>query len=92
MSCWRHEEIRFGITIARRPRWGVVRISPSCSTLILCKGKRELVVEYALRNLATPMGIAEFRHLEGLPAELKGSRPSVEEIEAELGSSSADGE
>jgi predicted nuclease of restriction endonuclease-like (RecB) superfamily len=32
--------------------------------LILCKGKRELVVEYALRNLATPMGIAEFRHLQ----------------------------
>jgi len=45
--------------------------------LILCKGKRELVVEYALRNLATPMGIAEFRHLEELPAELKGSLPSI---------------
>lgn len=54
--------------------------------LILCKGKKELVVEYALRNLATPMGIAEFRHLEKLPAELKGSLPSIEEIEAELGS------
>jgi hypothetical protein len=54
----------FGITIARRPRWGVVGISPSCSRLILCKGKRELVVEYTLRNLATPMGIAEFRHLQ----------------------------
>ncbi len=60
--------------------------------LILCKGKRELVVEYALRNLTTPMGIAEFRHLEKLPAELMGSLPSIEEIEAELGSSSADGE
>ena len=66
--------------------------SPSYSTLILCKGKRVLVVEYALRNLATPMGIAEFRHLEKLPAELMGSLPSIEEIEAELGSSSADGE
>jgi predicted nuclease of restriction endonuclease-like (RecB) superfamily len=60
--------------------------------LILCKGKKELVVEYALRNLATPMGIAEFRHLEKLPAELMGSLPSIEEIEAELGSSSVDGE
>jgi predicted nuclease of restriction endonuclease-like (RecB) superfamily len=60
--------------------------------LILCKGKRELVVEYALRNLATPMGIAEFRHLEELPAELKGSLPSIEEIEAEPRSSSADRE
>jgi predicted nuclease of restriction endonuclease-like (RecB) superfamily len=53
--------------------------------LILCKSKKELVVEYALRNTATPMGIAEFRHLEKLPAELKGSLPSIEEIEAELG-------
>jgi hypothetical protein len=52
--------------------------------LILCKSKKELVVEYALRNTATPMGIAEFRHLETLPAELKGSLPTIEEIEAEL--------
>lgn len=55
--------------------------------LILCKGKKDLVVEYALRNTATPMGIAEFRHLEKLPAELRGSLPSIEDIEAELGPS-----
>jgi predicted nuclease of restriction endonuclease-like (RecB) superfamily len=54
--------------------------------LILCKGKKELVVEYALRNLATPMGIADFRHLETLPAEWKESLPTIEELEAELGS------
>jgi predicted nuclease of restriction endonuclease-like (RecB) superfamily len=53
--------------------------------LILCKGKNQIVVEYALRNTATPMGIAEFRHLEKLPEELKGSLPTIEEIEAELG-------
>jgi len=52
--------------------------------LILCKGKKQLVVEYALRNTATPMGIAEFKHLEKLPAELKGSLPTIEELEAEL--------
>jgi predicted nuclease of restriction endonuclease-like (RecB) superfamily len=53
--------------------------------LILCKGKNQIVVEYALRNTTTPMGIAEFRHLEKLPEELKGSLPTIEEIEAELG-------
>jgi predicted nuclease of restriction endonuclease-like (RecB) superfamily len=53
--------------------------------LILCKTKKELVVEYALRNMNTPMGIAEFRHLERLPDELRGSLPTIEEIEAELG-------
>lgn len=58
--------------------------------LILCKGKKELVVEYALRNMATPMGIAEFRHLENLPAELKGSLPTIEELEAELANTGGD--
>jgi hypothetical protein len=38
------------------------------------------------------MGIAEFRHLETLPAEWKESLPTIEELEAELGSSSAGGE
>ena len=52
--------------------------------LILCKTKKELIVEYALRNTTTPMGIAEFRHLEKLPEELEGSLPTIEEIEAEL--------
>jgi len=31
------------------------------------------------------MGIAELQHLEKLPDELKGSLPTIEEIEAELG-------
>jgi predicted nuclease of restriction endonuclease-like (RecB) superfamily len=52
--------------------------------LILCKSKKKLIVEYALRDIKTPMGIAEFRHLEQRPAEFKGSLPTVEEIEAEL--------
>lgn len=52
--------------------------------LILCKTKKEIVVEYALRSMTTPMGIAEFRYLETLPEELKGSLPTIEEIEAEL--------
>jgi len=55
--------------------------------LILCKTRKEIVVEYALRNTTTPMGIAEFRHLEKLPENLKGSLPTIEEFEAELGSS-----
>ena len=55
--------------------------------LILCKSKKKLVVEYALRNVATPMGVAEFRHLEQLPETLQGSLPTVEDLEAELRSS-----
>ena len=53
--------------------------------LILCKSKTELVVEYALRGTTTPMGISEFTHLVKLPDEFKGTLPTIEEIEAELG-------
>lgn len=52
--------------------------------LILCKTKNQIVAEYAVRDLAKPLGIAEFRHLETLPEQLKGTLPTIAEIEAEL--------
>ena len=54
--------------------------------LLLCKSKKELVVEYALRGFSNPMGVAEWETqlTESLPEELKGSLPSIEDIEAEL--------
>lgn len=52
--------------------------------LILCKSKNGIVAEYALRGLAKPMGISEFKHLENLPDQFKGTLPTIEEIEAEL--------
>ncbi len=54
--------------------------------LLLCRAKNKVVVEYALRDLKKPIGVAhwETRLVEKLPANLKGSLPTVEEIEAEL--------
>lgn len=54
--------------------------------LLLCKSKERLVVEYALRGVNKPMGVADWetRLVDALPGELKGSLPSIEEIEAEL--------
>lgn len=54
--------------------------------LLLCKSKERLVVEYALRGVNKPMGVAEWetRLVDELPGELKGNLPSIEEIEAEL--------
>ena len=54
--------------------------------LLLCKGKDRIVVEYALRDLRKPIGVADWetRLVTSLPKELKGSLPTVEEIEAEL--------
>ena len=56
--------------------------------LLLCKSKNKVVAEYALRDSAQPLGIAEYRLLESLPAELQTSLPSIEQIERELAGSS----
>jgi hypothetical protein len=53
--------------------------------LILCKAKNRIIAEYALRNTTAPMGISVFKHLENLPEQLRGTLPTIEEIEAELG-------
>jgi predicted nuclease of restriction endonuclease-like (RecB) superfamily len=53
--------------------------------LIICKTKDEVVAEYALRNTTTPIGISEYKLSESLPADLKGSLPTIEELESELG-------
>ena len=54
--------------------------------LLLCKGRDRLVVEYALRGFEKPMGVAQWETtlVDSLPDDLKGSLPTVEEIETEL--------
>jgi predicted nuclease of restriction endonuclease-like (RecB) superfamily len=52
--------------------------------LVLCKSKNGIVAEYALRDIGKPLGISAFQHLEKLPEQLKGTLPTIEEIEAEL--------
>ena len=44
------------------------------------------MVEYALRDLRKPIGVAEWetRIASSLPEELKGSLPTIEELEREL--------
>jgi predicted nuclease of restriction endonuclease-like (RecB) superfamily len=55
--------------------------------LILCKTSDRIVAEYALRDIAKPIGVAEWQTklVQSLPESLKGSLPSIEEIEAEFG-------
>ena len=54
--------------------------------LILCQTRKKTVAEYALRDLAKPIGVARYiaRLVETLPEEYAGALPSVREIEAEL--------
>jgi predicted nuclease of restriction endonuclease-like (RecB) superfamily len=57
--------------------------------LLLCKSKNKVVAEYALRDNAQPMGVAEYQLVESLPPELQTSLPSIEQIERELTGGSA---
>ena len=54
--------------------------------IILCKAKNQVVAEYALRDLAKPVGISSYvtKLVETLPPALRGSLPSPKELEAEL--------
>ena len=55
--------------------------------LLLCQERNRLTVEYALRDLKKPIGVAEWRTrlVESLPKKLQSSLPTVAEIERELG-------
>jgi predicted nuclease of restriction endonuclease-like (RecB) superfamily len=57
--------------------------------LILCKSKNAIVAEYALRDTKKPIGVSGFRLTESIPAKLKASLPTVEELEEELRGESA---
>lgn len=52
--------------------------------IIICKTKDNLEAEYALRGIEKPIGISEYDLKKILPENLKGSLPTIEEIEAEL--------
>lgn len=54
--------------------------------LILCKSKNGLIVEYALRESAKPIGVAEYVvHLtETLPDSLLGILPTAQQLESSL--------
>lgn len=52
--------------------------------IILCKEKKRTVVEYALHDARTPIGVATYEITKTLPKELKGQLPPPEEIAALL--------
>jgi predicted nuclease of restriction endonuclease-like (RecB) superfamily len=52
--------------------------------LILCKDRDRVIVEYTLRGLAKPIGVSAYRITRSLPKAMKGSLPTIEELEAEL--------
>jgi predicted nuclease of restriction endonuclease-like (RecB) superfamily len=55
--------------------------------LILCRQKKRLEVEYALRDLTKPIGVARWETcwVDALPENLKTSLPTAEDLDKELG-------
>lgn len=53
--------------------------------IILCRSKNRLVAEYSLRDMRKPIGVSAFRLTRALPESLRGTLPTVGELERELG-------
>ncbi|MBF2035124.1 MAG: DUF1016 family protein [Leptolyngbyaceae cyanobacterium T60_A2020_046] len=58
--------------------------------IILCKSKNKAVAEYALRDVNKPIGISTHRVARDLPDPLKQQLPSIEVLEKELDTVSAE--
>jgi len=52
--------------------------------IILCKGRNEVIVEYALRDSSKPMGVAQYRLSPALPEQLKRDLPTIEDLAQEF--------
>ncbi len=46
--------------------------------------QKRLIVEYTLRETTHPIGVAEYQLAATLPDALKGSLPTIEELEAKF--------
>lgn len=52
--------------------------------LLLCKGKNDVVVEYALRDTTKPMGVSTYRLGKSLPESVREALPGDAQLRAEL--------
>ncbi|MCE2721337.1 MAG: YhcG family protein [Dolichospermum sp.] len=52
--------------------------------IILCKYKKQKIVEYSLRDMNKPIEVSSYQLREGLPERLQESLPTIEQLEAEL--------
>jgi len=52
--------------------------------IVLCKRRKRLIAEYALRNILAPVGVSEYRLTRDVPADLQESLPDVDEMERRL--------
>lgn len=53
--------------------------------LLLCKGKNDLIAEYALQDINKPIGVSEYRITEDIPEKFRQQLPSIEDIKNRIG-------
>ena len=52
--------------------------------LLICKGKDNILAQYAVNSMKTPIGISEYELSNIIPENFKSSMPTIEEIEQQL--------
>ncbi len=52
--------------------------------LLICQDKNKIAAEYSLRDINKPIGVSEYQLTSAIPENLKGSLPTIEELEKEL--------
>lgn len=52
--------------------------------LLLCRGKSEVLAQYALAGYNQPIGVSDYQLSKAIPEELKSALPTIEEVEEEL--------
>lgn len=52
--------------------------------LLICKDKNDVVAEYSLRNVMSPIGVSSIQIYDQLTADYKSSLPTIQEIEDHL--------
>ena len=66
---------------------GIIRLENDNPTigLLICKTKDNVLAQYALNATNVPTGISEYEMGNLIPDDFKGTLPTIEEIEEELG-------
>jgi YhcG PDDEXK nuclease domain len=49
--------------------------------LLLCESRGKSIVEYALRDVAKPIGVSTYRVMRQLPEPLRDEIPSIEDLQ-----------
>ncbi|PIE79400.1 MAG: hypothetical protein CSA15_03260 [Candidatus Delongbacteria bacterium] len=52
--------------------------------ILLCRDKKKIETEFALRGISKPIGVSEFTLTDFLPESLKSDLPTIEELESKF--------